>query len=280
MSGPVPDQESSKWPNRPVYLCAHPQIITANYEPGEALPLGTPIDFESELFKGRIFLRLRSIEPLQNDKEKTKHNDYFEGKKRLCQVVIQGQFKEELQFSDLVMGDFYTRPLRGIPKGPIIKLYQRFMDLILSGVVTDIASDTPKILAPLGGCQILRVDMKGNEPDITGANGIQEDTSLLLGKTFSTPQKRRRYLSNPRNSSKYTVNQAHVYTFEIYDHTMNFGTYYHHIFGNYNIDMAETLNGQPLSFSLFTRDQRILWKFPVWHERLIDDINSHNKCTS
>ena len=271
MSGPVPDQGSAKWPNRPIYFCSHPQIITKKYKPGEALPLGVPIDFESELFKGCIFLRLRSVEPLQNGQEKKKHNEYFDGKKRFYQAVIQGQFKQEFNFSELVLGDFYTRPFHGIPRGAIVKVYQKFMDSLSPGTVTDIASDTPKVLAPLGSCQILRVDLKGNEPDITGANGIQEDTNLLLGKTFPTPQKRRKYLSDPRKSSNYTVNQAHVYTFELYDHTINFGTYNHHIFGNVKINMAQTLNGQALTFSLFTRDQRILWKFPVWHETICEE---------
>jgi len=273
MSGPPPLKETTEWPNCPAYFCAHPEVHTKDYSPGEALPLGVPINFESDLFKGSIFLRLRSNASPDN---KAEHTAYFNGKKRLWQVVIQGHFKEELDVSNLLIGDFYEKPLTGIPKGGIMKMYQKFMEVLSPGIVMDMTSDKPKILTPFGSAQKMRIDLPGNEPEITIAVGnVQEDTSLLLGKEFSSPnstKSRRKYLSKPKNSSNYKVNPAHVYTLEFYDHSMNFGTYYQHMFGNAKIDMVDSMNGQALAFCLFTRDKRIVWKFPLWHERLIKDM--------
>ena len=55
---------------------------------------------------------------------------------------------------------------------------------------------------------------------------------------------------------------------------MNFGTYCQHILGGRQIDMVMSMNGQALAFALFTRDQRCIFKFPVWHQRMIVDMLS------
>lgn len=147
------------------------------------------------------------------------------------------------------------------------------MEVLSPGIVIDLVSPKPKILTSFGGVQTMRVDRLGEEPKLTGALGnIKEDTGLLLGTKFSgNIQKRRKYLSNPGKASKYTVNPNHVYSFELYDHSMDFGTYYQHILGGRKIDMVMSMNGQALAFALFTRDKRCIYKFPVWHERLIGD---------
>mmetsp|Transcript_11223 Transcript_11223/g.21003 ORF Transcript_11223/g.21003 Transcript_11223/m.21003 type:complete len:201 (+) Transcript_11223:818-1420(+) len=150
------------------------------------------------------------------------------------------------------------------------------MEVLSPGIVIDLLSPKPKILTSFGGVQTLRIDLPGHEPSITGAIGnIKEDTRLLLGDQFiGNIQKRRAYLSNPENSCKYTVNPNHIYSFELYDHSMNFGTYYQHILGGKRVDMVQSMNGQALAFALFTRDKRCILKFPVWHERMIVDMKS------
>ena len=150
------------------------------------------------------------------------------------------------------------------------------MALLSPGVVIDLVSSKPKMLTSFGSVQTLRIDMLGDEPELTGALGnIKEDTKLLLGTKFSgNVQKRRKYLSNPDNACKYEVNPNHVYSFELYDHSMNFGTYNQHILGGRKIDMVMSMNGQALAFALFTRDKRCIYKFQVWHERLIRDMLS------
>jgi hypothetical protein len=43
------------------------------------------------------------------------------------------------------------------------------------------------------------------------------------------------------------------------------------------VDMTKTMNGQPLAFGIFTRDERIICKFPVWHERLLEEMEKQGK---
>ncbi|KAL7448459.1 hypothetical protein ACHAWC_001763, partial [Mediolabrus comicus] len=104
---------------------------------------------------------------------------YFSGKKRLYQLVIQGQFKtNDLTFSDVVLGDVYDKPLKGVPNGRIGKVIKRFVEAISPGIIFDIFHDKqPKVLAPIGNCQTLSVDLPGNEP--SDFNDISENTTLL-----------------------------------------------------------------------------------------------------
>ena len=119
----------------------------------------------------------------------------------------------------------------------------------------------------------MNVSLKGEEPDISTGT-FEENTVLLFGKQkFESSNKRRAYLSKPKNSAKYKTNPDHVYTIELYDHTMCFGSYYQHVMGGKKIDMAETINGQPLAFAMFTKDEQMLCKFPIWHERLIEKMD-------
>ncbi|GFH46229.1 FAD/NAD(P)-binding domain-containing protein [Chaetoceros tenuissimus] len=273
--GPLPPLDTSKW-NHPIYISAHPCVSLLDLDENQSLPLAKPIPFETDLFKGAVFFRMKEA-PSKEDKL---HSQYFKGRKRFYQVIVQGQFKEELNMNDIMIGDYYSKPMANIPRGRIgsafMKMYERFMEVLSPGIVIDLVSPKPKILTSFGGVQTMRVDRLGEEPKLTGALGnIKEDTSLLLGTKFSgNIQKRRKYLSNPDKASKYTVNPNHVYSFELYDHSMDFGTYYQHILGGRKIDMVMSMNGQALAVALFTRDKRCIYKFPVWHERLIGDMLS------
>ena len=96
-----------------------------------------------------------------------------------------------------------------------------------------------------------------------GFTGIEMSTS-----------KRRSWLSNPKNSCNYSTNPEHVYTVDLYNHTMCCGSYNQHAMG-IQINMTKTMNGQPLSFGIFTNDdQKIVCKFPIWHERLLAEMKA------
>lgn len=270
-SGPTPTLPLEEWKHRPAYICAHPTTKTPEYEPGVSLPLGVPINFESDLFQGKAFLRLK---PIPSDQG---HDSYFESKKRFYQFIIQGQFKEELPLCDVVIGDVYDKPFKGVPNGVIMKLYEKFMEMVSPGLEMRTSSDTPWLFNALGSCQTMRVDRKGEEPDVSSGE-LQEDTALLFGKEkFASASKRRTYLRKRKNSSKYKVNLDQVYTFEVYDHTMCFASYYHHVMGGNKIDMAVSMNGQPLCLAFFTRDHRVIAKFAVWHERLLEEMEKEQE---
>jgi len=250
-----------------VVICAHPTTTTPEYAPGASLPLGVPIAFESDAFRGKMFLRLK---PLPSDGD-TGHEAYFRDRKRHYQLILQGCFTEAFSLSDLRIGDMYDKPLKGVPKGVLMKMYEKFMQAISPGLVMDMTSDTPSLFNLLGGsCQTMRVDPLGAEPDIS-VGIVEEDTTLLFGEEkFASASKRKKYLCKPKNSAKHQVDVNHVYTFEMYDHTMCFASYDHYVMGK-KIDMVDSMNGQPLCLAVFHGDKAIV-KICIWHERLLADI--------
>ena len=216
----------SKWNNRPIFLSADDRVKVKNYGAGpmESLPLNKPIAFETELFVGSFFLRLKNVKPEIGDPNAKKHTSYFGGgRKRLYQLVIQGRFKDsKLTFADIVIGDVYKRPLKGVPTGKLGYLIKRFVEGVSPGIIFDIFdSKKPKVLAPMGGCQTLSVDLPGEEP--TDFDDLEENTSLL-GK-FRSKEDRKKILSKLKTAEGYRIDPNHVYTLEIYDDMMDFGEF-------------------------------------------------------
>ncbi|KAL7552923.1 hypothetical protein ACHAWF_016179 [Thalassiosira exigua] len=269
---PANDIESlphpSEWPHRPVCLVGCEQVNKNNEQTG-SLPVGKPVPVDTDLFKGCFSLRLRHVDPPADDAEK--HEAYFGERKRLYQMVIQGQFKKEgLTFKDMIMGDVYERPFQGVPHGWIGTLLKASVETLSPGLVFDIFDDTqPKVLAPMGGCQTLRVDLPGQEP--TDFNEIIEDTSLL--GEFDSIATRRTQLGNPIYAEEYKIDTDHVYTFEVYDDMMDFGTFHQHvrILGGMKVDLVPVLDSQSMSFGMYTRDDmNCAFNFSLWHERIIE----------
>ena len=263
----------SEWPNRPIFLGADDRVVKVNgYDIGQSLPLGKAIEFETDLFKGCFYLRLESITP-DDENDLEMHTAYFNGRKRFYQFVIQGQFKENnLTFEDVVFGDFYDRPLKGIPHGRLGKLLKKFMEAISPGIIFDIFDDKqPKVLAPLGSHQTISVDLPGQQP--TDFENIIENTTLL--GNFGSREERRKILSKPKYAQKYPISTEHVYTIEGYDHTMDFGTF-HQVFigGIKKQDLVPSLDGQALSLGMYSRKLRCFFRFPLWHERQLQKLSS------
>ena len=111
--GPLPPLDTTKWKQH-IHISAHP-VVKVNIDKKQPLPLATPIEFETKLFKGTAFFRLKDA-PSPHDKV---HNQYFHGRKRFYQVMIQGRFKEELNMKDILIGDYYSKPMENIPRGAI-----------------------------------------------------------------------------------------------------------------------------------------------------------------
>jgi hypothetical protein len=107
----------------------------------------------------------------------------FDGKRRLYQLVIQGQFKvkvDDIALSDVVLRQVYDRFLKGVPSGRSMmgKMIKRFVEGISPGVIFDVFHDKqPMVLAPIGSCQTMRVDLPGDEP--SDFDEIKENTALL-----------------------------------------------------------------------------------------------------
>ena len=69
----------SAWPHRPALLC--------DDKDGGPLSVGTPFEFESELFKGTMLVRLKGV---QSD-DPRKDRMYFNGRQRRFQAIVQGR---------------------------------------------------------------------------------------------------------------------------------------------------------------------------------------------
>ena len=79
--------EPSEWPNRPVFL--RPEAETKLQGDLPALPLGKVMEFETDLFKGKVLIRLEPISPNAEDCNIDAYAAYFDGRKRFHQLVIQ-----------------------------------------------------------------------------------------------------------------------------------------------------------------------------------------------
>ncbi len=227
-----------QWQN-PVYLTADDGVQTSH--DGKALPFGESISFETDHFKGKFFLRLR------NDVTAVASSPYFDGKRRLYQLVIQGQFKmDDIALSDIVLGQVYDRSLKGVPSGRSMmgKMIKRFVEGISPGVIFDIFHEKqPMVLAPIGSCQTMRVDIPGEEP--SDFDEIKESTALL--GYLGSGDRRRKILSKPTSAAEFKINKDHVYTFEILDHIMDYETFHQHLMGGMKVDLIPSLDGQNAS---------------------------------
>lgn len=129
---------SHEWPHRPVLIKASDDSICLN-EDGTLSPsippVGIPIEFENSLFKGRVLIRIRHL-PVPNSSEllssgKRFHcEEYFQGRKRMRQFVVQGQFKESIPMSDVYFGDIYNKPLSLIPPPFVEKILRKIFHRI------------------------------------------------------------------------------------------------------------------------------------------------------
>lgn len=182
---------------------------------GKGLPFGESISFETDSFKGKFFLRLRNGNGVS-------HSPYFDGKTCLYQLVIQGQFKiDSLTFADLMLGDIYDRPLKGVPsrRSMMGKMIKRFVEGMSPGVIFDIFHDKqPMVLAPIGSCQTMTVDLPGDEP--SDFDEIKESTALL--GYFGSGDRRRKYCPSlqVQQSSKSTKTTSTLLRFLIIPWTL------------------------------------------------------------
>ena len=153
--------------------------------------------------------------------------DLGKGRKRLFQVVVQGQFKKEINANDIIFGSEYSQPLNYKPPAILMKPVHALIRRSNPGIEIDLLSDKPKVLCNFsGGIQAIRMDKPGLEPDITSFN--IEENNEGFGGTFTkkkrTSDKRKKIFNNPKTASEYTFDTTSVYTFDHYDDVMELST--------------------------------------------------------
>ncbi|KAL7457034.1 hypothetical protein ACHAWC_008510, partial [Mediolabrus comicus] len=169
-----------EWPHRPLFVCINTPACKTEvpkYGAGAACPIGIPFHFETDLFKGICLIRLKGSK--SDDPEADE--EYFFGRKRIFQSVIQGCFKEKVKVADVLTGHEFVRPLKNLPHPWVLKTATNFIGKVSPGAKIEAHTDQPFVEAILGGSsQIIRGDMPGQEPNITNRN-LEEDCSVLGG---------------------------------------------------------------------------------------------------
>ena len=306
-----------EWPNRPIYIqpaedteCFTCTSSLDGYEYElSSVPIGVPVQFESSLFKGKILIRVRNV-PICSDNHRHQHDDhcnddqfqsnptittkeehkeqkqqkfhceeYFKGKKRMRQYVIQGQFKEEVSMSDVYMGDYYNKPLGLVPPPVIEKILKAAFRRLQPGLIMDLTSEKPKVVVLMAGAvKSMSIDTPGNEPDITQFD-LPENTKLINNEKgiktecrsegFPSQEMRRKVLSNPQTASNYTFHPGKVYTFNNFDDVFDLSAYRLTIPGmKKKFNLSKILNGQPTTIRATKTDGLSLFNFNVFHESI------------
>lgn len=270
----LPDVE--EWPHRPLFVCLNTPVCSSHKVPQYGLgscPIGVPFKFESDLFIGTCLIRLKGA----NSDDPEGDEEYFAGRKRIFQSVIQGQFKEKVSVADLLTGHEFTRPLKNLPHPWVLKTATNFIGKVSPGANIVVHTEQPYVEALLSGSsQVIRGDMPGNEPNIACKN-LVEDCSVLGGvfQDGNMPvARRKRILSNPARCRDYSFDCETVYTFEFYQNLFDASTYSLDL-GFTKIGCSQVLNGQPIQWLGKMRDGRYLWSFQIWHEKLLKAASSY-----
>ena len=260
----------SEWPHHPVLVCANsdaqPDLMIPNYGRGP-VPLGKPFEFSSDLFEGICLIRLRD---LPSD-DAASDAEYFVGRRRRFQAIVQGRFKEPLKVSDVLTGHEFTKPLKGLPPPWVVSAGTNLIKRLAPGANIVLHEKQPRALAILAATsQLISADMPGNEPDIT-CNQIDEDCSLFGGLFKGgdvTPARRKRHLASPDRASQYYFDSESIYTFDFYQNLLDTATYSLDL-GFTKLGMSKVLDGQPIQILAKHTDGRSIWNLQVWHKNLL-----------
>jgi len=271
------------WSNYPLFVKPNPEacggtLEVKGLESGESCPIGTPFEFESDHFKGKLLFRVRDLESSnQNEGNKI----YFSEKSHYNQFIIQGRFKKPIHASDIAYGGEFKRPLKRAPPAWFEKVISVAFSTINAGVNFRLSQKTPSALVSLpGSAKVLRADTPGTEPDITQMD-LEENNSAFAkfaqgsndGETFPmSAEKRRKIFSNKKKSKDIVFDTETVYTFEHYDDIMDYRNYIMDV-GIHKFDMSKVVNEEPFQImAKNTVDGHHLWSFQLWHEKLLPQI--------
>jgi len=258
----------SKWPHYPVLVTAnntkqYPERINVFDSKNGLVPIGVPFEFESELFRGTALFRFKGV---PSDDE-VGSIDYFAGRERRFQAIIQGRFKEELSCADVITGHEFDESFRNLPPAWVIGAGRALIKQLAPGVQLDLNSSTPRFFSLLAATsQAISVDTI-NIPDIRSRE-IPENCTAISDEFFQkSSSSRKRILSNPIQAARFSYGTDAVYTFDFYQHLLDVSTYELNL-GLIRLRISESLNNQPIQILAKTTNGRYLWSFCVWHESL------------
>jgi len=258
----------SEWKYRTIFIQPAGETKCPGVQTNQSLSLGVPIDFESELFKGKILFRFRE----GNTDDERRHLAYFESSKYKVQrqIVIQGRFKRRLKMSEMYMGDISDKKWVLSPSPRIGRMVSSIFTRLAPGLIIDIAAEKPKVLSLIGGgSHEISIDEPGYEPDMTAPN-IPENT--FLSNSIETSEARKKVLGNPKEALHFEFNPDMVYTFHSFDEVLDLANFQFKL-PFLKIDIANTLGDQPISVRAVTSPNdgayETLFFFRIWHKRTV-----------
>ena len=273
----APPADVRSWP-QPLYLNAP---TYAGCEVDEPIPFNSelPIEFETSAFVGKCVLRFRGLPPPssgpQRDDAHERLEAYFGRRKRRFQVVVQGRFKREYRADRLITGHEFFKPVVNLPAKYVVKTVLKLLRAMNPSINFNLFGARPHAYVSLGAsAQTLRVDVPGEEPDISTAQTFEENTDLFGGafeKKHITPKKRRKLFASAKSAARYFFRPGPVYTFDFYQHVFD-PKDYALVFGvdTLRVELARHLSHQPaqiMARALDTGDY--LWCFALWHEKIL-----------
>ncbi|CAM9550827.1 unnamed protein product, partial [Phaeothamnion confervicola] len=265
---PPPAEE---WPQAPLFVRLSPLI------PRQSRLDGMPdfahvafngeemaVPFETAMFRGRVVMRVAG----RGDSPR----HYFEGRARLWQCCVQGEFKRECRFGSVYTGQVFARPFTKLPPKWLLRSAATVLRRLTPALRADVAGDMPYLISPLvATAQALRVEEPGEETDIGGGGGgdgsIIEDNALLGGgfaERGVSAAARKKFFSKLAHLDGFVFRPGGlVYTFDFYQHLFNLLTFEVDL-GFKRLQLAHFLGQQPVQIMAQDLDSGAhLWNFEV-----------------
>jgi hypothetical protein len=275
--GPPPPPVS-RWNQRPLHMTI-PSYAGCKITRG-ALTYNSeiPFEFETSVFAGRCLIRFRDCPPppagAAPDAAR-RLEEYFRGRARTFQCVVQGKFKRRIRADETVTGHEFFQPLLGIPGKRFVKTLVHILRAMNPSLRMSLFARKPQVWTFLGAsAQVISIDTPGDEPDIT--RGSFEENNSKFGGAFAsgrlTSAQRRRLLADVKKAKQYSFSTDDVYTFDFYQHVFDPKTFTLNILGldAFRVDVARHVGDQPPQIMARTsRPGEYLFCFCMWHERAL-----------
>ena len=265
------------------YFATNPTVdaITIDRYTRKHLKMGDchhPMEVETNLFKGKIILTLRGNKRLDHGSIPTR--SYFEGKNRISACFVQGKFKKEIPFNEVLTGQNFSKKLQNLPSSFLIQMLFGVLNRISPNMVADVTCPKPYLLTPLiAAAQTVHICKPGQKPpnlsDIFSrdlSDNDLEDCSLLFppSQKKMTYNKRRKHFNTMKNMDGLSFDTENTYTFgfwqDIFDSTkfmaiLPFGSY----------DVSKYMNEQPMQvMAKIGVKGEYVWCAEMWHRKLFE----------
>lgn len=287
------------------------QLVSCSRGNEENLPFNEPaatsvFSFDSELFTGKALFRFKNIE---NESE-----EYFQGRKRRQQWVIQGTFKQKVCVGDIFSGYELKKPAQNLPSKFIVNAALGVLRKVAPTLKADIFAEKPYVITPLlQTIQTLDVSPPGHEPFI-GDREIEEHNGILFAsenkdkdghkkfnfhlplphlhhsshekafkKKGKSAKERKKYFSSVANGKKHDFVPGFVYTFEFYEDKFDARTF-KLLLPLMSFDLTKYLGTEPVPMMAKVLNpeekdlhEKYLFNFSLYHKTQLEEKESEDQ---